>query len=148
MQLIKQEYVKDEGGALTLVAESGEDLWHVYNLITTGDLVKAATIRKVTRETSMGSQDSQRMRLTLSVEVLTVEYDPDGGVMRIQGKVHVILKPLLSLRLIVTLSRSFPGTLPEMSKTNSDFFHFVLESHREPSCQDGIISHPRARTKS
>ena len=99
MQLIKQEYVKDEGGSLTLVAENGEDLWHVYNLIVKGDMVKATTIRKVTRETSMGSQDSQRMRLTLTVEVIDVDYDPDAGQMRIQGKVfplHLLLPPSMT----------------------------------------------------
>ena len=89
MQLIAQEFErKGEGGSLTLVAESGEDLWHVYNLVGKGDLVKATTIRKVVKETSMGSQESQRMRLTLEVEVVDVEYDPDGGEMRLRGKVR------------------------------------------------------------
>ena len=88
MQLIHQEFErKGDGGALTLVAESSEDLWHVYNLVMKGDLVKATTIRKVTKETSMGSQESQRMRLTLEVAVEDVEYDPAGGQMRIRGKV-------------------------------------------------------------
>lgn len=30
-----------------LVPEDSEDMWHAYNIIATGDLVKASTIRKV-----------------------------------------------------------------------------------------------------
>ena len=98
MQLVKQEYVKGEGGSLTLVADTGEDLWHVYNLVAAGDQLRAATIRKVTRETSTGSQESQRMRLTLTVEVVDVEYDPEGGMMRVRGKAQKsVLRPGLSL---------------------------------------------------
>jgi len=113
MQLVKQEYVKGEGGSLTLVADTGEDLWHVYNLVAAGDQLRAATIRKVTRETSTGSQESQRMRLTLTVEVVDVEYDPEGGMMRVRGKnrtetPHVRLGSFHTLEL--ELNRKFTLT--------------------------------------
>ncbi len=92
MQLIKQEYVKGEGGQLTLVAETNEDLWHVFNLVAKGDHVKATTVRKVTRETSTGSQESEKKRLTLSVEVVDIDYDALGAQLRIRGKVNRCLE--------------------------------------------------------
>jgi protein pelota len=109
MQLIAQEFErKGDGGSLTLVAESTEDLWHVYNLVLKGDLVKATTIRKVTKETSMGSQSSERMRLTLEVQVEEVEYDPAGGQMRIRGKVlhpNSCCENCISVAVIAQLTR-------------------------------------------
>lgn len=33
--------------SVVLVPEESEDMWHAYNLIAVGDLVKASTIRKV-----------------------------------------------------------------------------------------------------
>jgi protein pelota len=32
---------------VVLVPEEPEDMWHAYNLIAVGDLIKASTIRKV-----------------------------------------------------------------------------------------------------
>jgi protein pelota len=32
-------------GRVTLVAEEAEDMWHAYNLIQHGDLVRSSTIR-------------------------------------------------------------------------------------------------------
>jgi protein pelota len=36
---------KDTSGAITLLPEELEDMWHVYNLITKDDMIKATTIR-------------------------------------------------------------------------------------------------------
>lgn len=36
--------------SVVLIPEESEDMWHAYNLIATGDLVKASTIRKVTSD--------------------------------------------------------------------------------------------------
>lgn len=33
--------------SVVLIPEENEDMWHAYNLIAEGDLVKASTIRKV-----------------------------------------------------------------------------------------------------
>jgi protein pelota len=51
MRILKNFINKsDASGGVTLVAEDGEDLWHVYNLIHAGDRVRAGAIRKVVRE--------------------------------------------------------------------------------------------------
>ena len=56
---------------------TGEDLWHVYNLVRTGDLVTATTFRKIQRESGAG-QESEKVKLKLSIRVETIDFDPEG----------------------------------------------------------------------
>lgn len=35
--------------SVVLIPEESDDMWHAYNLIAPGDLIKASTIRKVKR---------------------------------------------------------------------------------------------------
>ena len=46
-----------------------QDLWHVYNLVRAGDLVRCTTVRKVQRESASGATDSEKIKLTLEVEM-------------------------------------------------------------------------------
>ena len=59
------------------VSCAGEDLWHVYNLVRTGDLVTATTFRKIQRESGAG-QESEKIKLKLSIRVETIDFDPEG----------------------------------------------------------------------
>ncbi len=61
-------------------------MWHVYNLVATGDRVEAVTVRKVMRQTASGGGEAERVRLKLEVEVETVEYDKVASVLRVRGK--------------------------------------------------------------
>ena len=74
-------------GTVKLLPETPEDLWHAYNLAAPGDEIASTAIRKVTKESSTGSVDSQRIRLTLSVRLERVEFDPEGGELRLSGRV-------------------------------------------------------------
>jgi eRF1 domain 1 len=56
---------------------AGEDLWHVYNLVRTGDLVSATTFRKIQRDSGAG-QESEKIKLKLSIRVETIDFDPEG----------------------------------------------------------------------
>ena len=76
---------KDEPGQVKLIAEDGEDLWHAYNLIREGDQVTATTYRKVSRDNGVGS-NSERVKLTLTIEVEGIEYDGEGHVIRLKGR--------------------------------------------------------------
>eukprot|EP00591_Stephanopyxis_turris_P002622 CAMPEP_0195517838 /NCGR_PEP_ID=MMETSP0794_2-20130614/11778_1 /TAXON_ID=515487 /ORGANISM="Stephanopyxis turris, Strain CCMP 815" /LENGTH=413 /DNA_ID=CAMNT_0040646711 /DNA_START=62 /DNA_END=1303 /DNA_ORIENTATION=- len=76
---------KDGSGSIILRPENSEDLWHAYNLLQTGDLVRTTTLRKVVRETSTGSTSSQKKRLSLTIEVSNVEFDPDSLEVRLSG---------------------------------------------------------------
>ena len=46
---------KSGNGRMTFIPEEGEDLWHVYNLITAGDVVRCTTLRKVVTESATGT---------------------------------------------------------------------------------------------
>ena len=72
-------------GEVSLLPEEIEDLWQVYNMLTVGDAVAATTFRKVTKESSTGSVDSQRVKITLRVRVSSIDFDPDGGELRLGG---------------------------------------------------------------
>lgn len=60
-------------------------MWHAYNLIREGDHVTATTFRKVAKDTGTGA-DSERIKLKLTILVEGVEFDPEGGVIRLKGK--------------------------------------------------------------
>ncbi|KAJ3204598.1 hypothetical protein HK099_001083, partial [Clydaea vesicula] len=86
MKLIKRSIDRDKSGYITLYAEDQEDMWHLYNLLQKGDSLKATTFRNVTSETSTGSTDKSQVRLTLTIEIEEIDYDAQGGVLRVNGK--------------------------------------------------------------
>jgi protein pelota len=86
MKLLRRDIARDGSGSVKLVPEEAEDMWHVYNLVATGDRVEAVTVRKVMRQTASGGGEAERVRLKLEVEVETVEYDKVASVLRVRGK--------------------------------------------------------------
>jgi len=87
MKLVHREFEKNGSGSVTMVPEEGEDLWHVYNLVRAGDLVRCTTVRKVQRESASGATDSEKIKLTLEVEMEgEAEFDPASYTIRIRGK--------------------------------------------------------------
>ncbi|KAI9497958.1 hypothetical protein BDB00DRAFT_802776 [Zychaea mexicana] len=87
MRLINKTLEKDSSGHVTLYPEELEDMWHVYNLISKEDQIKATTIRRLQAESSTGSTTSQRTRMVLTITVATVDFDPQVGLLRINGRV-------------------------------------------------------------
>lgn len=86
MRLVSKRLERDSSGSVKLIAEDPEDLWHVYNLISKRDLIRASTVRKVVSETSTGSTDKTSVRLTLTIRVENVDYDVMGGLLRVTGR--------------------------------------------------------------
>ncbi|CAG8518788.1 9597_t:CDS:10 [Paraglomus occultum] len=86
MKLVKKHIERDRSGYLVLYPEQLEDMWHVYNLISVGDQLKATTIRRVHTESSTGSVDSQRVRTTLTITVENIDFDSQAGILRIKGR--------------------------------------------------------------
>lgn len=70
---------------VTLCPMDGEDMWHVYNIVSLGDHVTATAIRKVVKESATSVQ-SQRVRLTLTIKVLGIDFDPDDCSVRLSGR--------------------------------------------------------------
>lgn len=105
--MISKFLEKDSSGSITLLPEELEDMWHVYNLISKNDMIKATTIRygrkedkwiyliysvllryrRLQTESSTGSTANQRVRLNLTITVENVDFDPNVGLLRINGKV-------------------------------------------------------------
>ena len=75
-------------GEVRIMPEELEDLWHAYNLIAIGDEVTSLAIRKVQRETTTGSVDSQRVKINMTILVATVDFDPEGEELRLSGTVQ------------------------------------------------------------
>lgn len=86
MKIVKKQIsAKDGSGMILLRPETSEDLWHAYNLIQKGDLVRCTTVRKVVKESSTGSTTSSKKRLMLTVDVKKVDFDPDSLQVRLSG---------------------------------------------------------------
>jgi hypothetical protein len=89
MKLIKRNIsAKDGSGTIMLCPNTPEDLWHAYNLLQKGDLVRCTTVRKVVKESSTGSTTSSKKRLMLTIEMKRVDFDPDALQVRLSGKVQ------------------------------------------------------------
>ncbi|XP_074312317.1 protein PELOTA 1-like [Silene latifolia] len=86
MKIVHRNLVPRGPGSVKMIPEEGDDLWAAYNLIAEGDYVLAVTVRKVLREVASGGRDAERVKLKLEIKVEAVEYDKDGGILRIRGK--------------------------------------------------------------
>ena len=86
MKVLKRQIsTKDGSGMVVLRPETSEDLWHVYNLLQKGDLVRTTTVRKVVKESSTGSTSSQKKRLNLTIQIERVAFDPKSLELRLSG---------------------------------------------------------------
>lgn len=86
MKLIHKHLEKDGSGSVTLIPEESEDMWHTYNLLTEGDQLKSTTIRKVTTESATGSTGSNRVRTTLTIKVVDIDFDTQACMLRVKGR--------------------------------------------------------------
>ena len=77
---------KNSCGSIGLIAEEGEDLWHVYNLLSKEDILKATTFRKVVTEGATGSTEKSSHRITLSIKVESLFFDVQGLVLQVNGR--------------------------------------------------------------
>lgn len=74
-------------GTVRLEPSDAEDMWHTYNLLCEGDQLRTSTIRKIQAETATGSVSSHRMRLTLTISILSFDLDSSVSQIRVSGRV-------------------------------------------------------------
>eukprot|EP00929_Paragymnodinium_shiwhaense_P007950 TRINITY_DN111872_c0_g1_i1.p1 TRINITY_DN111872_c0_g1~~TRINITY_DN111872_c0_g1_i1.p1 ORF type:complete len:408 (+),score=123.46 TRINITY_DN111872_c0_g1_i1:91-1314(+) len=86
MKLLNKDFDKDGKGSATLICEESEDLWHLYNLAAKGDTLKASTVRKIQKEGSTGSVQTETKKIQITIEVKGIEYDAAGDCIRFAGK--------------------------------------------------------------
>jgi len=86
MRQIYKNVERDGSGVVKLMCDEAEDMWHLYNIIRVGDKVRSKTLRKVLNESATGSKTSQRIQLTLEVEIEAIDYDPSASSIHLRGK--------------------------------------------------------------
>ncbi|KAG8931591.1 Translation factor pelota [Tulasnella sp. 417] len=79
MKQIRRNVDKNGLGAVVLCPEDDEDMWHLYNLIQTGDEVKALALRRVVQTGATGSTSSERVRTKLTIQVANVHFTPSSA---------------------------------------------------------------------
>lgn len=86
MKILRRHLEKDGCGFVKLVCEEDEDMWHIYNLVRIGDIVKCSTFRKVTTESATGSKSSQRVQMTLAIVVEAIHFDLTVCTLHLKGR--------------------------------------------------------------
>jgi protein pelota len=78
---------KDPGtGSISLMLEADEDMWHLYNVIETGDLVTASTTRREEKSADkIRAEKMEKKRMTLGIRTEKVEFSEDDLRLRILG---------------------------------------------------------------
>ncbi len=85
MKLVKNSIiVKNSQGSVCVIPHDVEDLWHLYNLIRPGDKITCSTFRKVIKS-STTIISSQRVRITLTIKVSNIDFDPNDSNIRLAG---------------------------------------------------------------
>jgi len=88
MKIIKKSIsAKDGSGTVLLRPETDDDMFHSYNLLQAGDLVRCTTVRKVVKEGFTGSTTSSKKRMMLTIAVEKIDFDVDVLECRLSGTV-------------------------------------------------------------
>jgi len=87
MRVFHRDIDKTRKGHMVMMADAGEDMWHVYNIIGPGDSLKATTFRKVQSETATGSTTkTKRVRINVTLQVETTDFDASACLLRVKGR--------------------------------------------------------------
>ena len=86
MKLLNQSFLKDGAGYVSLIAEDGEDMYTLYNLIAVNDYLRTSTVRNVVREKANGTSSKDRIVMNLTLEIETIEFDPEKCSLRVKGR--------------------------------------------------------------
>ena len=82
MRILK---IDENTGFLHLVPEVADDLWHLERVIESGDLVSGSADRKI--KPREAGEKSMRIKLFVSIEVISVEFHRFSGKLRVSGKI-------------------------------------------------------------
>ncbi|XP_057440607.1 protein PELOTA 1-like [Lotus japonicus] len=86
MKLLEKDITLNQSGSVKVIAEDPDDLWLLYNLISSGDTVTADTTRKVHLQSSTKSTAASRVKLTLHLKVTRRDFHKDSSTLRIHGR--------------------------------------------------------------
>eukprot|EP00474_Spongospora_subterranea_P010256 CRZ10714.1 hypothetical protein [Spongospora subterranea] len=86
MRILHRDMSPDGSGSIKVQADTGEDIWHLYNLVSVDDRVTGLSWRKVQNMTATGSTTTTKVKTSLTLAVVSVDYDASGQTLRISGK--------------------------------------------------------------
>jgi protein pelota len=86
MKLLEKKLDKDAKGHVKLVPENADDLWQLYNIAAAGDAASGVTLRKISKENAAGGKDTERIKMRLTLDVESVEFDQEAEELRIKGR--------------------------------------------------------------
>ena len=76
-------------GKATMIIDTIDDLWHLYNIIQKGDLLQTKVTRKVAIQPNNENKKkstSSKKQFFVTIKVETIDYDMQGDEIRINGK--------------------------------------------------------------
>lgn len=82
-------------------------MWHAYNLLSVGDILKSMTIRKVHSETATGTTSTSKIRTTLSIQIEAIDFDTAACALRVKGRNVEENKHVKVRKLTNNLKRKF-----------------------------------------
>ena len=78
-----------KNGEIKLIPENLDDIWHLYNIIEEGDLVRAVTFRTdEQKDDKIRSKKSEKKRMKLGIRVEKVNFHEFSDRLRIQGTIE------------------------------------------------------------
>jgi protein pelota len=76
-------------GEIKLIPENLDDIWHLYNIIEEGDLVRAVTFRTdEQKDDKIRSKKSEKKRMKLGIRVSEVKFHEFSDRLRVNGRIE------------------------------------------------------------
>ncbi|MHA1597063.1 MAG: mRNA surveillance protein pelota [Candidatus Asgardarchaeia archaeon] len=85
---VLERRMKGSKGSITLIPQSLDDLWHLYNVITPGDLVSGKTTRRIRKEGELGrASGGERKVVKITISVENVSFHKFANMLRVGGRI-------------------------------------------------------------
>ena len=76
-------------GNVRILLEADEDVWHLFNILTVGDLVTASTTRREEKQADkLRAERTEKKRMTLGIRAEKIEFSEDDIRLRILGTIE------------------------------------------------------------
>jgi len=76
-------------GNIRILLEADEDVWHLFNVLTEGDLVTASTTRREEKQADkLRAERAEKKRMTLGIRAEKIEFSEDDIRLRVLGMIE------------------------------------------------------------
>ncbi|MBU0762614.1 MAG: mRNA surveillance protein pelota [Candidatus Altiarchaeota archaeon] len=119
-------------GLMRLRIENLDDLWYLGRLVSQGDTVKSKTQRRIKDKDDSRSKGGERITITLTLSVESVEFQPEEHILRVSGKIIGGPEDLVSLGSYHSFSLGEGSTVTvekeHWSKTDLEAVDFAVKN--------------------